>query len=839
MTSCSLRNHINLFVKENGPRKDLLEQNETLKVFQTSAVFHSIFQSQAEALSAQTEMLHFMSIYDSSISDKQKKELTSIIIPIKTEERKILQISIEQSTIENDLKNSAIVDPGTLREIGNKAFKDKREHDAIQLYTEGIKCSHLGEADSRLYVNRSLCYLRVSDFERALEDADHCISKDALNWKAHCWRANAVANLIQTGKRPKAMEATGLASASIACYLNPEVKEDLKIKMLYPIRNTHLVTNPMHFNLFQSASQPGRTLLLKNGRYMLSPFPAANNVQVIGIENEVEIFFKDVLQIFPSNQNIPEDEIQVHFENLSFVKGAGQIIATSGTTLIFYRCKFSSSSEACADYPLCKGGQGCKNPDPTGCLLQFEQSNARIGTGFFHSGVGGSPAVCAVDGGRIMLESCVLDGCGGGGALSDGKGSVLKATKCTIINNHQSGLEARDGGELIATDNVIQNNHCHGILIGPCGKGFVMNNVISGNNGEGIYCRASEIGQDGVLKLVPLGYESTAVIEDNVLSHNGLCGISVDGGTYLIDKNKMFDNWCWGMMVKTRASCHITNNDIYLNMCGGVRIGFNYSATLYLDANTIRDHTGPHLYTLEFPVKMKPISQIKNTEIVRSILKRCGMPDDEVTQYTSSPIITNRNFSRHNDMGIQHPSEKLVVPNVCAFCHKNGKSMKTCSHCGKAFYCNRQCLLNHWIRHKHFCKMFREKFTVSVEMKNTRPFGNIKPGQIATRIFGPSLKGTGKGPKPDRNSSKRFIVKIQSGHEYSRYDPKTYMLLYDKSVDVDFEFQNPQLYHLIMECGILADNTFTTKKIFCWASFEEKGNILKVYTDNLPPFQTW
>ena len=137
--------------------------------------------------------------------------------------------------------------------------------------------------------------------------------------------------------------------------------------------------------------------------------------------------------------------------------------------------------------------------------------------------------------------------------------------------------------------------------------------------------------------------------------------------------------------------------------------------------------------------------------------------------------------------------------------------------------------------------MFIERYTVSVEMKNPRPIGKVKPREKAIRTlnYDHTLKGTGEGPKSDRKSSKRIIVKVQSGLEYSEYDPKTYMSLYDKSLDVDFEFCNPQLYHLIMECGILAGDTFTAKHIFCWASFEEKGNILKVYTDNLLPFQTW
>ena len=842
MTSCSLRNHIKSFVEENRQKAGLLRHIETLKVFQTSAVFHSIFQNQADALSAQTEMLHFMSIYDSDVTDEQKNALTSITIPIKAEARKVLQVSVEHSFIENGLRESAIVDPDVLREMGNTAFRNKREHDAIQLYTEGIKCSQPEEADTRLYLNRSLCYLRITDFERALADADYCIGRDAGNWKAYYRRATAIANLVQTSNMPKTTLIAGLAAASIASYMNPEVKQDSSINMLYPVLNIRLVTNPSHLmnELWTVSSQPYTTLLLGKGIYHMGHFPIAEGMQIIGIENEVEIFFENVLHISPWNISDPDCEIHVYFENISFIKGVGQISANLGATVTFYRCRFSNSSEACEDYPHCKGGGGCKNPNPNDCLLQFQHSSRRMGTGFFHTGVGGSPAICAVDGGRIYLERCIFDACSGGGALSDGLGSFLKATKCVVINNRQSGLEARNGGELFATDNIIQQNHQHGILIGPYGKGFVANNVISGNRFEGVYCCEHERGHEGLMMMSSFGSSSSAVVEDNIVSHNGLCGISIDGGTYIINNNQIFDNWCWGIMAKTRASCHITNNDIYSNICGGIRIGFNYSATLYLDANTIRDHTGPYLYTLDFPMSHRPIlKSVEKSDKVRNYLKSYGMPDDEVTQYTSPPIVTNRNVFRHNDMRIQHPSEQLVVPNICALCHKNGKSMKKCASCAKAFYCNRECQTKHWIRHKHFCEMFKEKFTVSIDIKNTRTFGDVKPGQIPVRTFNHSLKGTGTGPKPDRKSRKRFIVKIQSGLEYSKYDPYTYMLLYDKSVDVDFEFCNPQLYHLVMECGILAGNTFTTKKIYCWASFEEKGRILKVYTDNLPPFQSW
>ena len=168
--------------------------------------------------------------------------------------------------------------------------------------------------------------------------------------------------------------------------------------------------------------------------------------------------------------------------------------------------------------------------------------------------------------------------------------------------------------------------------------------------------------------------------------------------------------------------------------------------------------------------------------------------NDEMMQYTSPPIITNRNIFRQNDLRIQHPSKDLIVVKVCSFCHRTGEGLKTCARCNKAFYCSKDCQTAHWKRHKHFCKLFKDSFTVQVIMKNTKPFA----GPYDLRIFDPSLIGIKEGPKPNRKSTERFVVKIQSGNEYSMYDPETELLLYDRSTDLDILLQSPQLYHLIM-----------------------------------------
>ena len=834
-TACSLRSHINSFVRKDGFEKELLWTFESLKIFQTAAIFHSIYHRQAEALSAQAEMLHMMTLSDLSV--EQEKHLTSLKVPVHDIDRKKIQACIESTTTLDTADETTVVDPNTLRENGNKAYKANREHDAIQFYTAGIRSSKEGQIDARLYANRSLCFLRIHDYERALEDADSCISIDPSNWKAHLWRAYAIGNLIENGKRPMEMEATGLASASIAGYIHPQCKLEFRMKIFYPILVSRVVHDSATFlDEFSTLyNQPYTTLLLRNGRYNFGQVFATKTIQMIGIGDKVEIFTTSALpKLTPSRLNIqtnftPEKHIKVHFENIHFVRGGGQIIACADTTVSFYRCKFSNGEEACDDFPSCKGGPGCKNSDRNGCLLKYKmfESTGR-GTGHFQTGIGGISAVCAETGGQMVLERCVLDRCGG--ALADGKGAVLKVTNSIIQNNRQSGLEAREDGELYAVDNIIQNNQTHGALIGPCGRAILKRNIISGNWREGIFSCELVENSSGVLETVKRGSKSVAVFEENVISHNGLCGISLDGGTFIINGNKIFENWCWGVMAKTRASCNITNNDLYNNKCGGLRIGFNYSAVMYLDGNTIRDHTGPHLYTCLTPPALKEAMRKTPANVLHGFVL-----SDEMMQYTSPPIITNRNVFRQNDLRIQHPSKDLIVVNVCSFCHRTGKGLKKCASCKTALYCSKDCQTSHWKRHKHFCKLFKDSFTVQIIMKYTKPVAGISN----VRIFDPSLKGIKEGPKPNRKSTERFIVKIQSGLEYSVYDPQTELLLYDRSTDLDILLQSPQLYYLIMECGILSGSSFTTKKIFCWASFEKEGKILKVFTDSLPPFQTW
>lgn len=124
-------------------------------------------------------------------------------------------------------------------------------------------------------------------------------------------------------------------------------------------------------------------------------------------------------------------------------------------------------------------------------------------------------------------------------------------------------------------------------------------------------------------------------------------------------------------------------------------------------------------------------------------------------------------------------------------------------------------------------------------MADTRPVHSHDDNMFHIRTFHPSLKGIREGPPPDPKSSKQFIVKVQSGQEYGPFDPQKKLVLYDRSVTLDIRFVSPELYCLVNECGVLGGQSLSTKKIFCFASFEDNGKILNIHTENLPPFQTW
>ncbi|KAJ7378763.1 hypothetical protein OS493_021349 [Desmophyllum pertusum] len=129
-----------------------------------------------------------------------------------------------------------------------------------------------------------------------------------------------------------------------------------------------------------------------------------------------------------------------------------------------------------------------------------------------------------------------------------------------------------------------------------------------------------------------------------------------------------------------------------------------------------------------------------------------------------------------------------------------------CPLCHIASYCCQECQRNHRPKHETLCLALKSRYSQTVDTV--------------------SSKGIGKGPKLKRDSSEKFIVKIQTQDLNSH--PLQMLAVNNQSHTIVCRIQSPQIFNVIMECGVLEaflDEKFTGKKCFSGPCFpsQERG----------------
>ncbi|WAQ93734.1 FBX11-like protein [Mya arenaria] len=847
-----VKRHILNIFRNNEQFKNVVFREETAILLHNSAVYHSLYQRHNEALADQDLMVKIISS-STDISIDVCRKLSSIRIPLMPKDKNKIENAIATGLdVSLECKTGlSEADSTKLNDIGNDAFKKGQHHDAIRIYSEVIRGSMDDEQVTRAYANRSAANLNIMDFHKALDDANACIERDRKYWKAYCRKALAISNLIKLKQIPAEFESIGLAAAASAGVLNQGCLNLQAMRIEYPVIRYKVIENlnMLGEEMASLENMSFTTLLLKTGIYNFGKHFPTKSVQIIGIEQDVKLTSPFTIPLFwPAGTSfksfgyIKPASIYVHFENVEFGSESAEVCVGQLVTATFVSCRFSNGVKACEAFPNCDGKVGCRNTNKTECVYMFKLNEVDI----VSSGKSGSPGIVVMNGGKTILQKCTINRCGGGGTLCDGIDSFMKIENCTIENNRQAGIESRNGGKVEVDKCIIRGNQLHGVAIGPKAIGEIRNSDIRNNGSEGIWLGGAEEYVDKLRLIATTNSEngSSAKITGNSIHSNGQSGISLSGGSYLIESNRISNNWMWGILLQTRSSAFITKNDVFGNKCGGVYIGVNFSAVVTLDGNTIRDHSGPSLRALRHDFENIHLNTKANSKTVKQ-LKSEGMIDDESTKFSNPPILTSRNVMRDNDTGCQNPQEVFKEAGSCSYCQITNVPLKQCSSCKKIAYCGRECQSAHWKKHKPICQIIVKNYTVRITMKDTEDTKDVhgwnrysKQEMLRLR-YDSHLPGIGEGRSPDRNSTKRFIVKIQSGREYKAYDPKTKLMLYDQSVSLDILVRDSKLYHLVNECGVLAATQFTTKKIFCWASFQDQGGILCIDTSELPPWQTW
>ena len=805
-----LQEHLRSFsVKHKESVHTLLYTEESVRVFNEAGIFFSVSQEKVKAHQVQELKLEFLvNLQNSSSEVGSKVPHYFIDFPLKDRDYKLISHCMRQLPAADEGEFSQIErereQADQLREQGNLAVKSKKFDEALELYSTAI-CLFAG--DYRLFSNRALCYLKLGQPQEALDDCQKCLSLNPHYSKGLQRKAWALHDLVESGCRH--LLGQKRAALAVAIHFDSSLLQNKTFCKMCSEGSTHSIReikNEAQLTFALMTTLGNETMLLHEGEYNLKDFVVLTDLQIVGLGQRVALTCTERCTVSLAS---------CYFENVAFPRGNIALVCEGKESTIHLNyCEISGGNASCEDFPECNGGAGCVASSVGKPVCD---RTGKFGDPQSISGVGGHPGVQILQGSSALIENCVIHDCGGGGALVAREGAFLEVRKCVVYKNHQAGLEARKSGKLVASGNRIFNNGYHGILIGPnAGECDVSDNKIFENAQQGIFV-----------------YHNTSkiIIRGNDVHHNRPFGLSLDQNScLLISNNKIFENGFWGIQAQLRTSATITGNVISGNKCGGIFIGWNYSGRIHLESNIIRDHSGPWL---EYKAT-KHSRRIDDDEFAAAL--DLDLPPGENEIYSKPPILSaNREFN--NEEGMYHPIEvgqRLFTG--CTFCRRSGdevRRLRKCPTCHVASYCCKACQQNHWPSHKPLCVALKSRYSVTVKIIHF-----VGPGKITQRTFGSHLKGIGTGPKPKRSSRQKFIVKIQTTSGNSH--PLQLLIVYDKSLTIDCFIQSPEIFNVIMECGVLgALYKGTSKKVFFWAMFPEEEEKLTIFLDHLAPYQEW
>ena len=808
-----LQEHLRIFSsnhQESVPT--LLYTEKTVRIFNEAAIFFSVSQEKVKAQAMQEMKLKFLVNLERS-STKEDSSLPHyfINVPLKDRDYKLISCSMRQplprhdDMPEADVSQNKEEEANELRENGNLAVKSKKFKEALDLYSSAIG---LSSGDYRLFFNRALCHLKLGQPQNALDDCQQCLSLEPCYSKALQRKAWALHELVKSGSTE--LKGQARAALAVAVHFDSNLRCDKTFCKMFPeLSDVHSteIRNETQLAFALMTAQENETLLLHEGEYNLSCFVAFADFQIVGLDPGIVMTCTQVCTV---------TDASCYFENIVFPKGNSALLCNGKEGAIHVNhCDISGGATSCEDYPECNGGPGC-------IASSLEKPVCDRTHKFGEPSVSGFPGFAGIQittGSHALIENCSIHDCGGGGVIVVDEGSRLLIRKCKVYRNHQAGLEAREGGTLVASENRIFDSGYHGILIGPdAGKCVIDRNKIFENAREGI-----------------LACHNTKKIEicNNDVHHNRPFGLSLEGNSQMtIRNNRIFENGFWGILAKSRTSAHIQGNEITGNKCGGIFIGINYSGRVHLESNIVRDHCGPWL---EYQDKANNLRMYQSSIDIK-VAALLGFPSGENDCYSLPPFLSG-NKEVNNKEGMHHPTEVVRQRySGCTYCRRSRDEVERvikCPNCHIASYCCKKCQCRHSPKHKTLCVALRSRFSVTVGMIT---FG--EPGTVRRRTFGTHLTGIGEGPKPKRNSRKTFIVKFQTS--VLNTHPLQLLTAYDQSLTIDCHVQSPEIFNVIMECGVLgAFYKFTSKKVFLLAMFADRGEKLTVFLDRLAPYQEW
>ena len=468
-----------------------------------------------------------------------------------------------------------------MRMKGNYLFKNGCYVDALRMYSDAIDISKSTAVfDVRLLSNRASVYLRLEQYDEALQDAEEYILQRPKCWKGYARKALALVEL-------KDLQGAYIA-ASLAFYYQRNVFRNFQ-----PFREKFDFFLEMGVFVCRNSSDLFEALCKAMGLGMLNPITnKPNGLPIIILEPGNYLFSLDTLGPSFSPCNIgncilvgSEDECSVTFDDLCTVFFNDVFIA--------YNVSFHSRYSNCHFQP---------DSFVTLTHCSFESSN-HISTSFCCKG-------------QLKVDCCKFHKCTKGGLLVVGNAEVENSE---FYGNGAGGLEVRKGGRLLVRKSKMYANK-QGLLIGPQAKEC---------NVEDCELYDNELGG-----IVVVNCSSGVEIKGNRLYDNDEPGITVrDNSNVSILENEILRNNDWGISIDSGSQAVVMKNKIQNNKCGGICLSRNSDVTSaprnsVIEHNDISFNCGPGIHeeglvTKRRENKLKDNKEERNQSTARSEAKLC------------------------------------------------------------------------------------------------------------------------------------------------------------------------------------------------------------------------
>ncbi|KAJ7365922.1 hypothetical protein OS493_002653 [Desmophyllum pertusum] len=758
----------------------LLYTDESVRVFNEAAIFFSVSQEKVKAQAMQEMKLEFLVHLEKSTSGEASILPPYFIdVPLTDRHYKLISCCMRQPRPEDEAAMAEADSSQNEREEETNQLREKGNHE--------VKSNKFKEA---LEFYSSAIGLSSSDYRlfsnRALCHLKLGQPQDALD---DCEKCLSLKPCYSKALQRKAWALHELVKSGSRHELKGQAWAALAVAVHF---DPSLRRDTTFCAMLPEASEIRTREITNDTQLAFALMTTQKNETMLLCEGEYNlpflVFFSDLQIVGLGPRTVVSGCTEMclvkgarcYFENIVFSKGNTSLVCTGKDGAVHLNhCEISGGDTSCEDHPECNGGPGC--------IAASLESQFAIGLA----------------------------------------GSQLSVRKCDVYRNHQGGLEAREGGELVASENRIFDSGFHGVVIGPdAGECDIDGNKIFENKREGI---------------IALRNKTKISIRNNDIHHNRAFGLSLDLNPQLvISNNKIFENGFWGILARTRTSAHIEKNVLSGNKCGGIYIGVNFSGRLHLKSNIVRDHSGPWIQYQKFNISLPIDSRLLSSDF--SPNARFYVPPGEKNELFSNPPILDGNKEFNNTEGTYHPREVVQrLYSGCTYCRRSsddvGRLMK-CPLCHIASYCCKECQRNHRPKHETLCLALKSRYSLTVDTVSF--LKGIGKGRDSQMFIVSSSKTIGKGPKLKRDSGQKFIVKIQTQDLNSH--PLQMLAVYNQSRTVFCSIQSPQIFNVIMECGVLGsllDNKFTSKKCFFWAMFGEPGEKLTFFLDHLAPYQEW